>query len=289
MSIIEQALPRFDEVKSGSSKEESFQTLTDSRRTSHYVAGIEPTREVQLDLMQLAARGILTVANRDMYLLEQYRAIKQALIRRLANNEPNAFEREIGAATGRKKVILVTSALPKEGKTYTAINLAMSMSQERDHPVLLMDADLEKRDASTLFNIDSQGGLTEFLETETVPLADVLFRTNVENLRILPVGKAHNHHVELISSKRMKRCLTDLGRAHAAIVIDSAPLLFSSSATAMAHLADQVVIVVEAEKTPQSAVQEAVHLLGPSKNIGFVLNKDGSRTRARHQYYRRQR
>lgn len=285
MSIIEQALPRLEEVKAAKG-EDSKQRLTDTHVTAHPRRSLKPAREVHLDLEQLGAHGILTTASRDVYLLEQYRSIKQALFRRLTSNHSSGFERQVGTLPDRR-LIVVTSALPEEGKTYTAINLAVSMSLELDHSVLLMDGDLEKRDVSKLFGIDAEIGLTDLLANETVPLAEVLFQTNVQNLTVLPSGKLHDHHVELVSSRRMKQCLADLGATYAAIVVDSAPLLFSSSAAAMAHLADQVVIVVEAEKTPQSAVQEAVHLLGSAKNIGFVLNKDGPRTRARHKYYRR--
>lgn len=284
MSIIEQALPRWEKMEP-----ENFRKLPGSRSSARSPGRLQPAREIHLDLERLSARGLLTAISRDIHMLEQYRLIKQPLLRKITGNEQHAFGHG-EVAENDTKLILVTSALPDEGKTFTAINLAMSMAMERDHPIVLLDADLEKRDVSTMFGVASEVGLTEFLVDSSMPLAQVLFRTNVENLSFLPAGTVQGQHAELISSKRMRQLLSDLCREYGAVVVDSPPLLFSSSATVMANLAGQVVIVVEVEKTPQRVVQEAVQLIGgPSRDIGFVLNKDGPSARARHRYSRYQR
>ena len=184
-------------------------------------------------------------------------------------------------------LIMVTSALAGEGKTFSAINLAMSIAMEQDKTVLFVDADVSKATAATLLGISSKRpGLIDLLEDPTIQMRDVMLHTNVPNLRILTAGRLHDRATELLASEAMHRLMLDLSRRYPdrVIVFDSPPLLQSTEAVVLANLMGQVVFVVAAEQTGQDAVTEAVHLLKGEKIIGMVLNKSRRRVSARYGY-----
>ncbi len=285
MSIIEQALPRWEELQP-EQRAAGPRKVSGSRSFVSSPGSLQPARELALDLERLNALGIVTPTSHDIHRLEQYRVIKRSLLKTLPKRERRRSG-DAGVAENNARFVLVTSALPGEGKTFTAVNLAISMAMERDTRIVLVDADLKKRDASRTFGVESAVGLTDFLSDAEIPLAQVLFKTNLTNLVVLPAGTEHGHHAELISSREMEYVISSLCLAYSVVIADSPPLLFSSDATTLAGLAGQVVMVVEAGQTPEAAVQEAVQLIGPSKPIGFVLNKDVSGIRARKRYYRR--
>lgn len=287
MSLIEQILPRWKEPQP-ETRPPSARKATGSRSFVNSPASLQPAQELQFDLERLNALGMLTPKSRDIPRLEQYRLIKRSLLKKTPKDEKRAYG-QVEASESNAKLILITSALPGEGKTFTALNLVISIAMERDTQVLLIDADLEKRDASRILGVDSAVGLTDLLSNAEIPLGQALFKTSLPNLAILPAGAPHEHHAELIASKEMGHIVSSLCVGYSVVIADSPPLLLSSDATVLTSLAGQIVIVVQAGQTPEAAVQEAVQLIGPSKQIGFVLNKDISGVRAHRRYYQRQR
>jgi len=222
--------------------------------------------QVRVDVAALKEQGMLSPDAAEGRLAEEYRVIKRPLL-------VNAFGKE-GEAIQNANLILVTSSLPGEGKTFTAINLALSIAAERDKTVLLVDADVVKPAASSLFGVKDRIGLIDILEREAT-VADALLRTDIPKLTLLPSGRRHPHATELLASEEMARLAQEMSRRYPdrVILFDSPPLLATTQASVLATHVGQVVLVVEAESTPQYIVKEAVEMLADCEVVGCVLNK----------------
>jgi exopolysaccharide/PEP-CTERM locus tyrosine autokinase len=183
--------------------------------------------------------------------------------------------------------------VPHEGKTFTSINLAMSIAQERDTTVLLVDSDLVERALTQFFGLNEVEGLTDLLLDYEKDLGQVLGRTNVPKLRMIPSGSRHPEGAELLASEQMERIATELSTRYPdrIVIFDAPPLLASSQAVVLTKLVGQILFVVEEGKTTQPDVQEALDLLDPDKVIGMVLNKCSARRgrRGYGAYYGRER
>jgi protein-tyrosine kinase len=225
------------------------------------------SREVQLDMARLGAMGMLTPTAGNSALAEQYRAIKRPVLMQMEGDEA---QRPANA-----NLILLASALPNEGKTSTAINLAISMAQETDKTVLLVDGDVAKSDITKILGIEAAKGLTDLLAYPDLKVADVMLRTSVPKLSVIPAGQRMPNVTELFSGSDMRVFMNELAQRYSdrIVLIDSPPLLSTSGASVLASLAGQILLVVEAVRTPQRAVHEALRMLGPLDNIGVVLNK----------------
>lgn len=225
-------------------------------------------RMVRWDTRRLRTSGLLFSDDSKSALAEEYRLIKRPLLL-------NAFGQG-AAAVENGNLIMITSALPGEGKTFTAINLAMSIALERDRTVLLVDSDVAKPGISSYLGDDAQYGLVDYLLNEDMPLSDVLVQTDVPKLRLLPAGRRHPHSTELLSSQSMQRLTQDLAHRYPdrIVIFDSPPLLATSEASVLAGLMGQIVMVVESERTSQEVIREALALLDPNSMVGLVLNKN---------------
>jgi receptor protein-tyrosine kinase len=170
---------------------------------------------------------------------------------------------------------MVTSAHPGEGKTFVAANLALSIASERDIHVLLIDADVARPMIPTVFGFDGGQGLMDILDDESIHLPDVLVRTNIEGLTILPAGQYSRLAAELFASARMKRFVEDIAYRYKdrVIIFDSPPVLARTEPNVLGHSVGQIVFVVSAGQTTQSSVRQAVSLLDSEKIAGMVLNK----------------
>lgn len=222
---------------------------------------------VHVDFERLQDEGILTPMKAQGLEAEEYRLLKRPLLM-------NAFGK--GAAIVENgNLVVVTSALPGEGKTFTTINLAMSMAMERDTTVLLVDSDVIKPSLSKMLGLSNYPGLTDVLADEQVDLGDLILRTDVPKLRILPAGRSHAHSTELLASAAMSELAEELSRRYPdrIVLFDAPPLLATSQAHVLADIAGQILMVVEAGRTPQHAVQDAISKLDQDKVVGLTLNK----------------
>lgn len=193
--------------------------------------------------------------------LHEHRVIKRRLL-------------ELEAEGVESRLIMVTSALAGEGKTFTSFHLANSLAMELNRQVILVDADIPKRDLSRLLGCDSQPGLLDLLRDPSLTLQSVLIPTSVPQLWFLPVGRADERATELLASDRMRVVARELAEAdtRCSVVFDSAPLLLTSESQTLAQVVDKQVLVVRAGETHQDAVIETVRRLGESKPVGVVLN-----------------
>ena len=198
---------------------------------------------------------------------EEYRQIKRPLL-------INAFSQG-ASAIQNGNLIMITSALPGEGKTFTAINLAMSIALERDRTVLLVDADVAKPGVSEYIGKTEWPGLVDYLLSDTMQLSDVLVKTDVPKLRLLPAGRRHPHSTELLASESMRRLAQELASRYPdrVVIFDSPPLLATSEAAVLARLMGQIVMVVEASRTSQDIIQDALGQLNPDIMTSLILNK----------------
>ena len=220
-----------------------------------------------IDLDRLAAQGFLTPDSGRTQLAEEMRHIKRPLVLKASKNDDFSNQ--------NANLIMVTSSNPSEGKTYTSLNLAMSVAKERDKTVLLVDADVAKPGVTKVLELEQKKGLVDFLADDSIQISDVMLETNVPNFRFLPAGKRHIHSTELISSNHMKELVNELCSRYPdrIVIFDSPPLLATSEASVLTELVGQIVMVVEAEKTTQQQLEEALSQISDASKVGFVLNK----------------
>lgn len=224
------------------------------------------SKRVDLDLEALAAQGFLTPNAPRTHMADQYRVIKRPLIK-------NAMGK--GAATiNHSNLIMVTSALPGEGKSFTSLNLALSIAAELDNTVMLVDADVARPSVLRMLGLPQGPGLLDVLE-DSVDMSSVLLRTNVDKLTILPSGTPHPKATELLASDAMTQLLEDMAKRYPdrIIIFDSPPLLLTTEARVLASHMGQIVVVVHADKTLQSAVQQAVSTIESCPVKMLLLNR----------------
>ena len=184
-------------------------------------------------------------------------------------------------------LILVTSSIPDEGKTFTAVNLALSVAQEKNKTVLLVDCDAARQGTSRLLGVDRMAGMVDVLESGRMTVGDVLIQTDIGNLRVLSAGKEDEYVTEMFSSSRMNELIDELVNRYSdrVIVIDGPPLLSTPQAPILAGLVGQVVFVVEAGKTSQTLVEDALELIPEGKPTGVVMNKNQGLSIRGGEYY----
>lgn len=210
----------------------------------------------------------------------EYRRIKRPLL-------SNAFGKS-ASLVDQGNLIMVTSAVPGEGKTYTAVNLALAFAQERDHTVLLVDCDVTKQGVSRLLGVEQRRpDITDLLASENVPIEDALLKTDVPGLVVLPAGKPHEYITEMMASKRMARLVNEFATRYTdrIVVFDAPPLLSTPESQVLAGIVGQIVYVIEAGKTPLAIVRDALDMLPREKAIGLVLNKSESISNRGGYYY----
>lgn len=222
-----------------------------------------------LDLPNLQERGFLVPDDKTAKIHQEFRLIKRRLL-------DNAFGR-LRPVVKNGRMIMVTSSLPSEGKTFCSINLAISIAIGGEHPVLLVDADIARPSISNTLALDlpDNRGVADYLDTPTIPLADMLLNTSIPGLSVLQAGHLENRPVDLLASTNMARLVDELGRAlpRHVIVFDSPPLLPVTETRSLSALVGQVVLVVAAGETPRNAVNEALLQLENCEAVGLLMNK----------------
>lgn len=224
-------------------------------------------RLLMIDSAALGANGYLPEPGTQRQFAEHYRQIKRPLIEKATAAAGRADEFD-------SRIVMVTSALPGEGKTFTSINLALSMARERDMSVLLVDADIPKPHVSEIFGIRQSPGLMDVLVDEKMPIEAVVLTTNIKGLSVLPAGAMAEGAAELLVSNRMRhvlrRLLTENPRR--IVLLDSPPILATSEGRALAKVAGQILLVVRAGQTPRPALKDAIALIDRARMGGIVLN-----------------
>lgn len=247
--------------------------------TSKSAPSTPEVKTLTLDLESLDERGFVSVSNARKLINEEYREIKRKLLK-------NAFG-ALSKTLNNSNIIMVSSARPSEGKTFTAINLALSIASEQDKTVLLVDADVLKPNVTRTLRVDHQDGLMEYLLDEDKDIADVLYRTNVDKLRIIPAGQTHHLSTELLASERMAYTIDEFSNRYPdrIVIIDTPPLVGINESAVLASFAGQAVIVTEEGRTKLNDINSIVDRLNPDMAVGFVVNKAVNESAENGNYY----
>jgi exopolysaccharide/PEP-CTERM locus tyrosine autokinase len=225
------------------------------------------SRTVVLDTARLALAGTVDWTADRTPVMEELRLIKRRLLRR-------AFDRA-DVENSLSHLVMVTSAKPREGKTFAVTNLAISISLEEDYNVLLVDADIRRQALRQNLGLDASQGFVDLLLNPNLDMADVLLRTNIPRLTVLPAGTMSDRAPELLAGSRMRELIDGMARRYKdrIILFDTAPCLISSDAATLAAHVGQVVFVVEAEQTQQHEIIAALNLISACPDISLILNK----------------
>jgi protein-tyrosine kinase len=229
-------------------------------RRAHDVAGI--------DRAALAEAGCIVPEAQVSGLAEEFRLIKHQL---LAAIEQSTQPEE------RRRAVMICSAQPKSGKTFCAVNLALSLASEREVEVLLVEGDFIKPDALAMLGIAPGPGFVDALADPRLDPETLVIRTDVPGLSVLPAGAKANNVPELLASERSREVLAKLvaGDQRRIILFDSPPALMASHATVLAGLVGRALVVVRADQTTEADLRETLGLLSGCDHLSLVLNGAG--------------
>jgi protein-tyrosine kinase len=259
----------------------SFDQATQARRepklgdtaTRQTAAGDDQlsNQQVELDLSKITSAGYLQPEDSESEVANEFRKIKRPLIK--------ACQGKTAVPIHNANRIMVTSSLEGEGKSFVALNLALSIAMERDNTVLLIDADTTRPRLSQLAGIDSKFGLLDLLAGDNISrVPEALLRTNIEKLTLLPAGKGRRQATELLASGAMERLLQHLASRYPdrILIFDAPPLLGAPEPAVLASHMGQIIVVVEADKTMQKVLTKALTTIQSCPVVTTVLNKASS-------------
>ena len=269
MSLVEQAIARLRNqqvggqrpVMGGSAHKSAVLPTVNELEDSTKAAN-----RLSINVNALRAGGYLPEASKDRQFVDQYRRIKRPLIEKALSGDD---------AGGEPRIIIVTSAVPGDGKTFTSINLAFSMALERDISILLVDSDVAKHHITDIFGLRQRKGLLDALTDENLDPEALVVPTSSRGFSILPAGTQVDGTAELVSSNRMRQIAISLcaRNPRRILLLDSPPLLITNEGRALVKLAGQVVLVVRAGETPRHAVQAAIDMVDEKQAGGVILNQ----------------
>lgn len=268
MSLVEQAIARLRSQQSGAQRT-SLGGPTHKAVTPPKVDELEASKSVNrlaIDNSVLRTEGYLPEVSKERQFADQFQRIKRPLIEKALSGDDTG---------GEPRIIVVTSAVPGDGKTFTSINLALSMALERDISILLVDSDVAKHHITDMFGLRQRKGLLDTLTDESLDPEALVVPTSSRNLSILPAGTRVDGTAELISSNRMRQIVTALcaRNPRRILLLDSPPLLITNEGRALVKIAGQVVLVVRAGETPRHAVQAALGMVDEKQAGGLILNQ----------------
>lgn len=253
--------------KAGNSESTASRDVRPSVAATSRQHSSHASRSVEIDLETLKERGFIAPGEDPTITAEEFRIVKRSLLLK-------AFGKG-GAVQERGNLILVSSCQPSEGKTFSAINLALSMATEQDLRVLLVDADFAKPDVLKTLGIPESKGLVDVISDPGTDIGECLLKTNIPGLTLLPAGKRHHLTTELLASDRMAKIISEVADRYRdrVIIFDSPPVLANTAASVLGLHVGQCLFVVEAERTSRDQLEEALSLLENCPNISLMLNK----------------
>jgi protein-tyrosine kinase len=220
-----------------------------------------------IDAVALERAGMVDWSRTRSRISEEFRLVQRQILR-------NAFSPP-GAEAGFTNLIMVTSARPGEGKSFTAINLAGSIARQGNNHVLLVDADSKRDSICYPMGLADAPGLLDLAANPKLDPASLVVKTPIELLSILPIGRERERSPMLFSSHEMIRLIQNLGRRYAdrLLVLDAPPCLSTSDPAVLAPVVGQILFVVEAERTQRGEIEASLDLLQACPTIALVLNK----------------
>jgi exopolysaccharide/PEP-CTERM locus tyrosine autokinase len=262
MSVVERAIDKLRRAEPTVPTQVAIGALVESEAVN------ANGRRIAIDRRALRETGYMPDEQQDRRFAEEYRHIKRPLL-------AAAFAPEATQMVPSPRLIMMASALPGDGKTFTSINLALSMAREKDSFVVLVDADVAKPHISRIFGVESERGLLDALAEPSLDVDTLILPTDVDGLFILPAGRVREGATELLASGRAAQMASKLLARHPRCValFDSPPLMVSSESRAIANMVGQIVLVVRSGHTPRKAVLESLGTLGEDRAVSLVLNQ----------------
>ena len=214
----------------------------------------------------LEQAGMVLARNARSRISEEYRIVIGRVLRALKADSPG---------NGAQNVVMVTSARPGEGKSFSALNLAGSIAQHGNDKVLLVDLDAKLRPVSALLGVNDRIGFQDLVTNPSLRPEDLILQTALDNLSVLPVGTRMSGGVDANATRPIPPTVTRLARRFPkhVIVLDAPPCLSTSDPHTIAPYVGQVVMVVEAERTQRSELEAAIDLVRVCPTITILLNK----------------
>jgi len=255
-------------------------TLNMQGKSQGYLNAAEHFCDIDLSVLQ--ENGYLIPDGGRSQLADEMRRIKRPLLLNIQRDRARA---KPGTGTPAN-LIMLTSSLPGEGKTFIAINLAISLAAELDRRVLLVDADVSKGGVTEQLGVENRRGLSDLLYETNYVGEEAVLTSNIERLSVLPAGGNTDHIDELFASELMGTIIRELANADPdrVVLFDAPPLLATTEAAVLARHMGQVVLVVEANRTPQDAVSQSVGMLEDCSNVSLLLNKTSHRDSGTYGY-----
>lgn len=252
MSRIEKALEKAALLRST--------TATVKEPLSSALRGEYPTESKTLDIKP-SNRLLTTIIDPHSPVSEQYRKLKTHLVK-------------LTQKDGFQNILMVTSTVSREGKSITALNLAISLAQEFDHTVLLVDADLRRPSVHQYLEFEPKIGLSDCL-LDGIDIGEAIVRTGIGKLSVIPAGKEIPNPLELFSSKKMQDLIMEMKhRYHDRYVIfDTPPLLPFAETRSLGHLVDGIIFVVKEGEASHDDIREAIDAVKGCRILGVVLNE----------------
>jgi len=268
MSLVEQAIARLRNQQSGAKTPVLGGSVAKSVVPPIVIQSEDSkaANRLAIDANALRAGGYLPETSKDRQFADQYQRIKRPLIEKALSGDD---------AGGEPRIIIVTSAVPGDGKTFTSINLAFCMALERDISILLVDSDVAKHHITDIFGLQHRKGLLDALTDESLDPEALVVPTSSRGFSILPAGTRVEGTAELVSSNRMRQIVTTLcsRSPRRILLLDSPPLLITNEGRSLVKVAGQVVLVVRAGETPRHAVQAAIDMIDEKQAGGVILNQ----------------
>lgn len=241
----------------------------------------------KLDFVDLKNKGFINPTVRRSLLGEEIRLVKKRLFQKISlfndDNDNDYYHRnnssrtDITVTTQRKvdHVIQVTSTKPNEGKSFIALNLALSIAMEEQYNVLLVDADITRCSLTNTLNFQREAGLTDVLRDAQPDLRGILKRDKQYPFTFLPAGSGVASAADLFGGRKMKRLVSDIAHRYndRIIIFDTPPLLAGTEAVVLSHYVGQVLYVVDASVTPHHMIESGLDLLDNYNNVSLILNK----------------
>lgn len=266
---IEKAMTVADDIVNAEATSVANVTAQPASTTQSVAEVVEasPRNFIEIDLQSLSNRNFVSIATERRLIYEEYRVIKRKLIN-------NAFG-GLSSTLKHPNLILVSSSRPGEGKTFTSVNLALSIALEQDKTVLLVDADVLRPNVSRTLEISTPLGLTDYLSSSEIDVADIIYSTNVERLKLITAGKPHHLSTELLASDKMIELVNEFASRYPdrIVIFDAPPLLGVNETAVLAAMCGQAVVVLEENKTKLNELDKALSLLPKELAVGFVINK----------------
>lgn len=281
MSSIEKAIERLKSKESDTSHQSPSKSLNKKKKSNNVKNKSTYSKEdivfndeihdnnkvLNVDTDKLKESGFICPDDMASQIAEEYRIIKRPLLLNAFGKGADSIE--------NGNLIVITSAEPGEGKTFTALNLALSIAMEKNTTILLVDTDVTNPSLSKIFNLEKQPGLLDVLSDNSIDVGSIIHKTNIPTLSVVPAGRGNPHAAELLGSQAMREFVNEIVSRYTdrVVLFDAPPLLAASHTTILTHVSGQIMLVVEAGKTSQSKIQEAVSRIDRNKIIGTILNK----------------